>query len=989
MNKKSGESGFRSVHWLLRVWGCALGVALTSSPAWGACGPGPNWVATCPSGTDTFNITANIATSAGVTLTVSGPVKLYRGAPSGTTIPIEIVSMNLSGSALGGVTLTAGDGTGDLASDGPLYSPGTITQNASNPALATLTASVFFQVTAAGATFHNAGPYNAPGATPLIISSSITGVPPTLNSSAPVSIPLLNGSNQPSGITVTSVTITGGGGGGGGPGPAATISIVSGNNQTGTAGAPLANPLVVKVTDSNNNSVSGVSVTFAVTSGGGSLSSIVAITDSQGQVSTTFTLGPNPGANTVTATVGSLTPVTFTATGNLAKPTTISLVSGDNQAGTAGLSLASPFIVRVTDANNKPVAGVAVVFQITVGGGKFSSGGTSLTVNTDAQGQASATLTLGPNPGTITVTASSTGLSGSPITFAVTSVNVPAGPPSKISVASGDNQTGTVSQPLLSPLVVVVTDSNNIPVAGVAVIFAVTAGGGTLSVTKATTDPSGQASTVLTLGPNPEPNTVTATSPQVGGVITFTATATLLPTAGAATTIAAVSGSNQTAAAGQPLTDPFVVVVTGDNGQPVPGIPVTFLVTWGGGSLGGVLSRNIVTTDAQGQASVLLTLGLSPGVNSVAALSGTLIGSPVTFIAIGTAVVAGTPTTFSMVSGNNQTGSVGTALTDPLVVKVTDANTIPIPGVSVNFLVVTGNGTLSVAQTTTDQQGQASTRLTLGPTPGINTIMATSGVILGLPITFTATAISQKAPVLPGNSVVNGASFRPATDLNSGISPGSIVTIFGSNLANGFRTASNLPLPTSLLDTSVTFNGIPAPLIAVSGAQINAQVPFEVPVGTVSVEVKRGSEQSAAQMVTVAAVSPGIFTVNQQGTGQGAILISNTAILAAPAGINPGQQARPARRGEFISIFCTALGDVTNRPLTGTPATGTPSVSLATVTATIGGITVPVSFSGLTGFVGLYQVDAQVPAGAATGDAVDVLLDIGGVTSNRVTIAIQ
>ncbi len=988
MIKKSGESGSRSLHWLLRVWVCALGVVLTSSPAWGACGPGPHWVATCPSGTDTFNITANIGTNTGITLTVSGQVKLYRGAPSGSTIPIEIVSMNLSGSALGGVTLTAGDGNGNLVSDGPFYSPGTITENASNPALATLTASVFFQVTAAGATLHNAGPYNAPGATPLILSSSITGVPPTLNSSAPVSIPLLNGTNQPSGITATSVTITGGGGGGG-PGPAATISIVSGNNQTGTVGQPLANPFVVKVTDSNNNSVPGVSVTFTVTSGGGRLSNIASTTDSQGQASTTFILGPNPGANTVTATVGSVTPVTFTATGNTAKPTTISLVSGNNQAGTAGVPLASPFIVQVTDANNKPVPGVAVIFQITAGGGKFSGGGTSLTVNTDAQGQASTTLTLGPNPGTITVTASSTGLSGSPIIFAATSVNVPAGPPSKISVASGDNQTGTVGQPLLSPLTVMVTDSNNIPVAGVAVIFAVTAGGGTLSATQATTDPSGQASTVLTLGPNPEPNTVTASSPAVGGLITFTATGSLLPTAGAATTIAAVSGSNQTAATGQPLANPFVVVVTGDNSQPAPGIPVTFLVTWGGGSLTGALTRYTVNTDAQGQASVLLTLGLNPGVNSVVALSGTLIGSPVTFIAFGTSVVAGSPTTFSMVSGNNQTGTVGTALTSPSVVKVTDANTIPIPGVSVNFLVVAGDGTLSVGQTTTDQQGQASTRLTLGPNPGINTVIAIPGIFLGLPITFTATAISQKVPVLPGNSVVNGASFRPATGPNSGISPGSIISIFGSNLANGFRVASNLPLPTSLLDTSVTFNGIPAPLIAVSEAQINAQVPFEVPVGTVSVEVKRGSEKSEAQMVTVAAVSPGIFTVNQQGTGQGAILISNTAILAAPDGISPGQQARPARRGEFISIFCTALGDVTNRPLTGTPATGTPSVSLAMVTATIGGITVPASFSGLTGFVGLYQVDAQVPSGAATGDAVDVVLDIGGVTSNRVTIAIQ
>lgn len=254
-------------------------------------------------------------------------------------------------------------------------------------------------------------------------------------------------------------------------------------------------------------------------------------------------------------------------------------------------------------------------------------------------------------------------------------------------------------------------------------------------------------------------------------------------------------------------------------------------------------------------------------------------------------------------------------------------------------------------------------------------------------ISFAATLSTN--PILPANAVVNGASFQPATQPNAAVAAGSIVSIFGTNLASQVQVASSLPLATTLLDTSVTFNGIPAPLFVVSDGQINAQVPFEVPVGTISVQVKRGSNTSSTQSLTVAPVSPGIFTTNQQGTGQGAVLIANTAIIAAPSGSISGQQTQPVNRGDFISIFCTGLGDVTNRPLTGAPATGGSSVTLASATVTIGGITVPAIFSGLTTFVGLYQVNVQVPDGTPPGNAVDLVVNIAGATSNHVTIAVQ
>ena len=217
---------------------------------------------------------------------------------------------------------------------------------------------------------------------------------------------------------------------------------------------------------------------------------------------------------------------------------------------------------------------------------------------------------------------------------------------------------------------------------------------------------------------------------------------------------------------------------------------------------------------------------------------------------------------------------------------------------------------------------------------------------------------------LPPTSVVNGASFRPATEPNSAIASGAIVAIFGTDLASTTEVVTSVPLSTTLGETSVTFNDIPAPLFFVSDTQINAQVPFELMTGAgmVTVQVKWGSETSEAQPIGMAAVSPGIFTLNKQGTGQGAILIANTPFLAAPAGVL--EDSRPAQRGEFISIFCTGLGSVQPEVPSGdvAPSTAPLAETLSPTLVNISNIPALVTFSGLApGFVGLYQVNVQVP----------------------------
>jgi uncharacterized protein (TIGR03437 family) len=176
------------------------------------------------------------------------------------------------------------------------------------------------------------------------------------------------------------------------------------------------------------------------------------------------------------------------------------------------------------------------------------------------------------------------------------------------------------------------------------------------------------------------------------------------------------------------------------------------------------------------------------------------------------------------------------------------------------------------------------------------------------------------------------------------------------------------------------------PLLYASPTQINFQIPWEV-AGSSQLTLK---VDSISIPLTLAPTAPAIFALNSQGTGPGAIQISNTGIFAQPVGSVPSVQSRPASAGESISIYATGLGALTSPP----PADGTPagnhSTIAATATVSIGGITVTPTFAGLApGFAGLYQVDAPVPAGVALGGTVPVTITVGGMVSNVVTIAVQ
>ena len=309
-----------------------------------------------------------------------------------------------------------------------------------------------------------------------------------------------------------------------------SLTKVSGDGQEGLVGEQLAEPFVVSVLDQDGSAFAGAVVSFSVTAGGGTLSAATVTTDANGRAATRLTLGSDAGTNTVEATVEGLEPVTFTAMATVQTAHSLTKVSGDDQEGPASTQLTELFVVSVVDQDGSPLAGVDVTFSIVAGGGKLSSttdtnpctiklSTSSITATTDANGQAATRLTLGSDAGTNTVEATVAGLE--PETFTATAAEQAM--PHSLTKVCGDDQEGTAGMLLDEPLVVSVVDEDGAAMAGVVVSFAVTAGGGTLSSTTATTNANGRARTWLTLGSDAGTNTVSAT---VEGLepMTFTAT---------------------------------------------------------------------------------------------------------------------------------------------------------------------------------------------------------------------------------------------------------------------------------------------------------------------------------------------------------------------------------------------------------------------------------------------------------------------------------
>lgn len=384
--------------------------------------------------------------------------------------------------------------------------------------------------------------------------------------------------------------------------------------------------------------------------------------------------------------------------------------------------------------------------------------------------------------------------------------------------------------------------------------------------------------------------------------------------------------------------------------------------------------------------------------------SGTVVQVTVNSAALPTGAYSGTIT----ISSSSPGVTIGTVtIAVSLVVRSTTPVTIVNPS-SLTFsstpggaapeaqtvsLINGGPGTLSWAATVTTSDGGNwlvvsplsgatpgtltvmidNNRLSYGKFTGSILIKATGAPDVTIPVTFTT-----GSPKITDGGVVNAAH-----QASVGLSPGGLITIFGSDLASATKPALPIPyLPDQLGGSSVSIGTFKAKLLFVSPKQINALVPVELTSETAQVKVSVSGLETDAVTLKVMPYDPGLFTFDGSPAGPAAALRSDFSAISTTA---------PAQRGSVIMLFGTGFGPVNPSVPSGQPA---PSSTLSqTVQAPVvlfGDRPGRVLFSGLApGLMGVYQVSVEVPADAPTGDAVSVVVGIGGRGTNYAKIAIR
>lgn len=284
-----------------------------------------------------------------------------------------------------------------------------------------------------------------------------------------------------------------------------------------------------------------------------------------------------------------------------------------------------------------------------------------------------------------------------------------------------------------------------------------------------------------------------------------------------------------------------------------------------------------------------------------------------------------------------------------------------------------------------------SVELNAGAAPGIYPLGLANALASDPSGGAVSLSTSDGGVVLPGTGVPAPAitAVENAASYSAGlVAPGEIVVIFGNSMADSVPNSAQLTsaglVANSLGGTRVLFDGVPSPLLYTTVNQLSAIVPYEVSgEAQTSIQVEYQGVRSAPLPVTVTPTSPGIFTLNMSGTGQGAI-VNQDGTINGPA--------NPATRGDAVSIYGTGEGQTVPAGVDGIIVTAADlRQPLQTVTVSIGGQNAEVLYAGSAGdaVAGLLQVNARVPLGIAPGTAVPVTIAVAGSSQVGVTMAVQ
>src|SRR5258705_2347693 len=314
--------------------------------------------------------------------------------------------------------------------------------------------------------------------------------------------------------------------------------------------------------------------------------------------------------------------------------------------------------------------------------------------------------------------------------------------PNTIAVNGGNNQVGAAGSALPESLAVIVKDQSGAVLSGVSVTFAIAAGGGAVSPTSRVTDAGGIAKTRRTLGPNAGTQTVNASAANLTPV-QFSAVSQI----NGAVNIANSTSGPLTDTVGSVRAESLAVLVTNQSATPVQGVAVAWA------SAGGSVSSASVPTSATGISKVRFTYGNTASAQTATATVTGLVGSPVTIPLTGT---AGTAVSIAKTAGDGGSAAPSTAVN--YTVQSRDSHGNPKGGVTIDWAVLAGAGSITPAQNVTAANGNASASRTLGAGLGAQTATATAAALAGAPAdTFTTTA------AIITTVQVRDFSFTPST----------------------------------------------------------------------------------------------------------------------------------------------------------------------------------------------------------------------------------
>ncbi len=647
---------------------------------------------------------------------------------------------------------------------------------------------------------------------------------------------------------------------------------------------------------------------------------------------------------------------------NLIRETGLIKVRGDWQVVAPLTRFPEPFEVLATDETGTPVQpGTIVTFSSVNAFCQKSS------VETDPNGFASvicnaARLKQGAGiaqQGQVTAQIQGFGELGL-AAFAMFNFSVSAAANSiGIAKISGDGQTVPTGTQLPNPLVFRLT--TGFGATGLAGIRVSQLSGPPVGITPAflQTRPFFDQEVNVTLGPNAGNVAilVEAIAPKFPS-----ATLNITATGGQPVDFEAI-GARQSARIGREIAMPLRMRIINESGGSVAFPSVVWSVVQGEATL-------ITASDPDG-ALARVVMGNTPGPVVVRGVLGSLVAT------FNLTATAPEPVSISTVSGQNQILAAGD-ISDPLIVQLNEVGDQPASSVNVTFSgppfvvlhpVGLGDPGNPLIQQT-DASGQAGVRVELPLVTAslmeaaggsdqfaqMISIVATSGGALSR--TFVLGTIGRPPAFEPGG-LVNAATFQP------GIVPGSLATLFGVGLSEGISGTELAGGATSFNGTTIRIGGIAAPLLSITGSpaeQVNLQIPFELSSGqTTTIEVENNGTRKTVSGVPVFSAQPGIFEIPVAGGG------TVGAVLQAISGQLVTEQ-NPAQRGDILSMFFTGGGGLSQAVGTGVLGPVPAPVIVNSVVVGVDDKGSTVLFAGYApGFLGLYQVNFEIPQDAGCG----------------------